>query len=95
MRALGHDPVDDAIEELIAEDMSDAPEAEKDEMRERMRRRLGEDDRLAEKFRAMRAMDEERADVTSLLALVGSSEVGAACSLGNVPPAAAFWVAYQ
>ncbi|WP_448720515.1 hypothetical protein [Microbacterium natoriense] len=76
MRALGHDPVDDAIEELIAEDMSDAPEAEKDEMRERMRRRLGEDDRLAEKFRAMRAMDEERANVTSLLALVGPSEVG-------------------
>lgn len=75
MRGLGYDPVDDVIEELIAEDMLDAPEAEKDEMRERMRRRLGEDDRRAEKFRAMRAMDEERADVMSLLALVGPSEV--------------------
>lgn len=75
IRALGFDPVDDAIEELIAEDMSDAPEAEKDEMRSRVRRRLGEDDRRAEKFRAMRAMDEDRADVMSLLALVGPSEV--------------------
>lgn len=75
MRALDYDPVDDVIEELIAEDMPDAPEAEKDEMRERMRRRLGEDDRRPEKFRAMRAMDEERADVMSLLALVGPIEV--------------------
>lgn len=75
MRGLGSDPVDDVIEELIAQDMPDAPEAEKHEMRERMRHRLGEDDRRGEKFRAMRALDAERVEVTTLLALVGPSEV--------------------
>lgn len=75
MRGLGTDPVDDVIEELIARDMPDAPEAERDEMRERMRHRLGEDDRRSDKFRAMRALDEERVEVTTLLALVGPSKV--------------------
>lgn len=75
MRGLGNDPVDDVIEELIAEDMTDAPDAEKHEMRERMRHRLGEADRRAEKFRAMRALDVERVEVTTLLALVGPSDV--------------------
>ena len=75
MRGLGYDPVDDVIEELIAEDMPEAPEAEKDEMRERMRHRLGEDDRRGDKFRAMRALDAEHVEVTTLLALVGPSDV--------------------
>ena len=74
-RGLGFEPVDDVIEEFIARDMADSPEAERDEMRERMRHRLGEDDLRGEKFRAMRALELERVEVTTLLALVGPSDV--------------------
>ncbi|WP_434970378.1 hypothetical protein [Microbacterium sp. bgisy207] len=75
IRGLGFDPVDDVIEEFIARDMADSHDAERDEMRERMRHRLGEDNRRDEKFRAMRALEVERVEVTTLLALVGPSDV--------------------
>lgn len=74
-RGLDFDPVADVIEELIAEDMPDETEAERHEMRERMRHRLGGNERPTEKFRAMRALQEERVEVTTLLALVGPGAV--------------------
>lgn len=75
MRALGNNPVSEALEEFVTEQLPDAPLDERDEMLDRMLAKLGEENSPAEGLRAARALDEERAEVMTLLALVGPSTV--------------------
>lgn len=71
VRAFGDD---DLIAKFVAEQMpEDSPE--RDEMLERMRARLGEAEQPAESIRALRALSGERFEVTTLIALVGPSDV--------------------
>lgn len=71
VRAFGDD---DLIADFVAEQMPEES-SERDDMLERMRARLGEAERPAEDIRALRALGAERFEVTTLIALVGPSDV--------------------